>query len=285
MDAPALTVLMPVRAHNREFLSAAIGSLHAQSSGRWRLLVIRDGRDTRFFARRHRALLTDPRIELIPNEGRRLAGALNTGMRHARNEFVSVLFGDDLWEPNAVEVLEHAIATHPEADFFHSGRRFVDERGRRLSGVYPAGRTVTPDDFPLGSPVHHLLCWRVSTALACGGLDEGLGPVAVDDLDFPWTMAEHGAVFVPLDECLYVARDHREFFRLTTHLPLRMHVRSYERILRKHGASPALIRERVEEARASYMRQCLYASPLDRALARLMRRDPRAGFRESYSAD
>jgi glycosyltransferase involved in cell wall biosynthesis len=282
MDAPALTVLMPVRAYSDEFLGEAIGALLAQTDPRWRLLVIRDDRDVDEFAQKHRELLADPRIELIQNEGRKLAGTLNSGMRRAQTGFVAVLLADDLWSPDAVEVLARNIAAHPGADFFHSARRFVDERGNPISSVYPAKRSVEIEDFFTASPVKHLMCWRVSKALEFGGMDETLNSVGADDYDFPWLMAEHGARFVPVDECLYVVRDHREFFRLTTHLSLRTHMREHARILRKHGASPELARERVEAARDSYMRQCLYRSPLDRAIKRVTRHDPRSGWRESY---
>jgi glycosyltransferase involved in cell wall biosynthesis len=282
MDSPALTVLMPVRAYSGEFLREAIGSLLDQTSPRWRLLVIRDGHDLDEFAEAQRELLADPRIDLIPNEGRKLTGKLNTGMRHARTDFVAPLFADDLWATNAVEVLAANIAAQREADFFHSARRFVDERGRPISRVYPPTHSVEPYDFFTASPVKHLMCWRVSKALSFGGMDESLNSVGADDYDFPWLMAEHGARFVPVEECLYIFRDHREFFRLTTHLSLKTHMREHGRILRKHGAPPELVRERVEAARDSYMRQCIYRSPLDRALKRLTRYDPRRGWRESY---
>jgi glycosyltransferase involved in cell wall biosynthesis len=282
MDAPALTVLMPVRAYSDVFLRDAIGSLLAQTSPAWRLLVIRDAPELGEFAERQRELLADPRIELIPNEGRKLTGKLNTGMRHAHSEFVATLLADDLWAPDAVEVLAAKIAAHPDTDFLHSARRFVDERGNAISSVYPAQQSVLPEDFFTSSPVKHLMCWRVSKALSFGGMDESLNSVGADDYDFPWLMAEHGARFVPVDECLYVFRDHREFFRLTTHLSLKTHMREHGRILRKHGAPPELVRERVRAARDSYMRQCLYRSPLDRALKRLSGHDARRGWRESY---
>ena len=81
----------------------------------------------------------------------------------------------------------------------------------------------------------HLLCWRREKALAVGGIDESLASVGPDDYDFPWCMAERGAVFKAIDEPLYVVRDHRECERLTTHLPLSVHKRDLRRILEKHG--------------------------------------------------
>jgi hypothetical protein len=81
---------------------------------------------------------------------------------------------------------------------------------------------------------------------------------------------------------LYVYRDHRSGYRLTTHLPRRTHLREIRRILRKHGVPRAEIRRRLTAARKSYLRQCLYSSALDARLKRSLGHDPDRGWRESY---
>ena len=228
------------------------------------------------------ACFGDPRIRLIENEGRRLAGAFNTGMRQAHSAFVAILLGDDLWAPRAVEVITRSIEECPAIDFFHSARVVVDEEGSPLSPVYPARTHVSPDDFLTSSPVKHLLCWRTELGLAIGGMDESLGSVSVDDYDFPWSMAEHGAVFRAVPDCLYLYRDHRAGFRLTTHLPRDHHKREIARIMAKHGACPDAIERKLAAAESSYLRQCLYRSRLDRWLKNRRGFDPRSGWREAY---
>lgn len=272
MTDPVLTVLMPVGAYRADYLEQAIGSLLGQTRADWRLLVIRNKGEVEQFAEEHRELLADERIEVIENEGRKLAGKLNTGMRHAGTEFVAELYADDMWSRDAVEVLTRCLERHPEADFFHSSRRFIDEKGRPL-GVRITQPDVTLADFRVRAPVTHLLCWRVSKALSFGGMDESLNSVGPDDFDFPWTMAEHDARFVAVPECLYVYRDDRELLRLTADLPLSTHLRELRRVLRKHDLSREQTERRLEEARTSYLQQGLYRSPVDRAIKRLFRRD------------
>ena len=180
--------------------------------------------------------LADPRIELIDNEGRKLAGAFNTGMRRADTEFVAILLGDDLWAPVAVEVLRRSLDEHPDADFFHSSRRVIDERGEALSSSTRAGReTCPPRTSSPPRPSSTCSAGGAEMALEIGGMDESLNSVGVDDFDFPWTMAERGARFQAIPDCLYLYRDHRESFRLTTHLPRSHHKREIARIMRKHG--------------------------------------------------
>jgi glycosyltransferase involved in cell wall biosynthesis len=275
---------MPVKAYHEPYLNEAVQSMLAQTCPDWRLLIIADARQPAALERILARHLADPRIAMIPTEGRQLAGSLNTGMRRAETEFVAILLGDDVWSRDAVEVLMRHITSSPGIDFFHSARRAMDADGRPISSVMPSQPSFSVDDFLVRSPVKHLLCWRRERGLAIGGMDESLNSVGVDDYDFPWSMAESGASFEAIPDCLYIYRDHREAFRLTTHLPLSHHKRELARILRKHGADESTIATRVVEAEGGYLRQCLYRSQFDRWMKRLRLRadDPRRGWREPY---
>lgn len=277
-----LSVLMPIRAYDPGYLREAVDSLVAQTRPDWRLLCVLDGADPAGVEAALGPRLDDARVELVRSDGAGLAAALNTGMRRAASEFVAVLFGDDLWEPKAVEVVLARVAARPDVDFHHSSQRVVDERGRPLSGVIESRAGVTLADFGPASPVKHLMCWRRELALAAGGMDERLPPVGPDDYDFPWTMAERGARFASIPDCLYVIRDHRSHFRLTTHLPRSVHVRAIRRIQRKHGVGRLATERFLMAARRGYLRQCLYRSRAHRfATERLGLRAPEP-WRESY---
>jgi glycosyltransferase involved in cell wall biosynthesis len=277
---PGVTVLMPVREYHAPYLEAALQSLHDQTSPRWRLLVIDDGADhalTEIIG-----ALGDDRVEVISSEPSGLAAALNTGMRHAGSDFVSVLFGDDAWAPDAVEVLTSFIERFPEMDVFYGSRQFIDEESRVISAVYPARESFTLADFEGESPVKHPICWRRDLALELGGFDESLGPHAVDDYDFPWTLAEARARFMAVPDCLYLVRDHRDGFRLTTHVPRSVQLRTLRRIMGKHGVERDRVESVLSEAKKEYLRQSLYRSRLDRWFKQRLRHDPRIGWRQSY---
>jgi glycosyltransferase involved in cell wall biosynthesis len=249
-----LTALIPVRHYDPAYLREAIGSLLAQTSPRWRALIIHTPpSDAARITDDLGAAAGEPRIELIPQRGRKLAGALNTGLRAAQTEFTAILLGDDFWSPDAVAVLERNIVARRDVDFFFSSRRVVDDRGAPISSIYEAVAALPPEAFIEGQ-VKHLLCWRRSFALAIGGLDESLNSVGPDDYDFPWSMKDAGA----------------------------RHVREIRRILRKHGVPETVIRRRVLAARRSYLQQCLYSSRLDAWIKRTLGRDPSRGWRESY---
>jgi glycosyltransferase involved in cell wall biosynthesis len=271
---------MPVKSPHEGYLREAIGSLLVQSSPDWRLLVVAEADERERIAR---LVPGDSRIEVAVNEGRKLAGAFNTGMRRAGTEYVAILLGDDLWAPEAVEVLARNITTRPEIDFFHSSYRIVDDEGRPVSSVYRSASSVAPEDFLTGAPVKHLMCWRRELGLGIGGMDESLYSVGVDDFDFPWSMAERGATFAPIPECLYVYRDHREGFRITTHVTLKQHTRELARVMRKHGAGEAAVAARLAAAQRSHLRQALYRSRADRWRKVVRGHNPKLGWRQTYT--
>jgi O-antigen biosynthesis protein len=277
-----VAAVMPVKEHHPDYLRKAVESVVGQTSPDWRLLVVveEDGHAT--LGAFLEPYLRDPRIELLVNEGRKLAGAFNTGMRHAGTEFVAILFADDMWTRDAVAVLSDNVREHPEVDFFHSARAIVGGRDEPLSSVHPAPDRVSPKDFRRFSPVKHLLCWRREKALSIGGMDESLNSVGPDDFDFPWSMAEAGAIFRAIPECLYLYRDHRACFRLTTHLPLSVHTGEIRRIMRKHGVGRLTTEWRVLQARRTFLRQCLFRSDGDRGTNEGIGIRPDLMWRDSY---
>lgn len=282
MADPAITVLMPLKNYHAEFLNKAVVSVLEQTCPHWLLRIVVEPEDEVFFSKLLAGTLRHDRVAILANEGRKLAGAVNTGMRRATTPFAALLLADDLWAPDAVAVLDRAITEHPDVDFFHSSRQVIDEEDRPISAVYRSRAPIRPADFLRGSPVKHLLCWRVAKALSFGGLDERINNVGPDDYDFPWTMAEQGARFMAVPECLYLYRDHREAFRLTTHLPLSVHTREINYILRKHGVAFWQRRRYLAAAKKNYLKQCLFKSRLDRRIRQGLDLDPRTGWRESY---
>jgi GT2 family glycosyltransferase len=277
-----VTVLIPVRDFHWPFLDEAMASLRDQSEPSWRALVLVEADRADTIGGAVAGHLDDDRATLLVNEGHGFAGALNTGMRRAVTPFVAILLGDDLWSPDAVAVLSRHVRQDPDADFFHSARRVIDDAGRPVSSIHAPPHDVALADFAETAPVKHLLCWRRELGLAVGGMDESLPPVGVDDFDFPWTMAEHGARFVAVDECLYIYRDHRMTFRLTTHQTRSAHVRALRRVFVKHGLTRRQARIRIRAARRSYLAQTLYRSEAERRLRELFGLGPSGGHRESY---
>ena len=281
MPTGAVTVLLPVKHHRPDYLVKALRSVDARPGCTPGVVVIvESGADGAVREVTRGSGL--PAVELVVNEGRGLPGAINTGMRKSSTPFLTLLFADDMLANGAVATLNAYIERYPTVDFFHSSRVVIDERDRAISPVYPSREIFEVAEFPWGSPVKHLLCWRRDKGLAIGGIDESLNSIGADDYDFPWTMAERGATFKAIGECLYRYRNHCEHYRLTTHVPLSVHRREIDRILKKHGVGWLRRRLIIARRRASGSlgAQCLYRSPLDLWIDERRGRDGRRRWKQ-----
>jgi glycosyltransferase involved in cell wall biosynthesis len=276
---------MPCRNVEPAYFRQALASVRAQTSPRWRLLIAIDAGDDGSTA----ALLAEPgawrdrRVSVVRGQVPRVTGTLNAGLRRVRTPYACILHADDLLDARAIEVLERAIEQHPTVDYFHSSRIYVDDDGRQI-GARAAQESVSVDDFKRRGPVKHLHCYKVTSALAIGGMDETLGPHAADDYDFPWRMAEAGFTFKAIPEYLYAVRDHRRHFRLTTHVPLDVQVAEMTKIFRKHGMTEAEIESEIQRRTGGYLRQALYRDEADRIAKERAGFDIRAGWREVLPA-
>ena len=277
-----ITVLMPVDAYHEDFLLRAVESIMRQTSPLWRLLIIVAEKSRNDVLRLLRPRARDSRIQLITNQRGQLARAINIGIQHAETDFVAVLLGDDMWAAEAVSVLLNHISQYPEVDFFHSSNIVIDETDTPISDVFYSRERFQRADFVHGSPAKHLLCWRRAKALAVGGLDESLNFVGPDDYDFPWTMADNGATFQAIRECLYYYRNHCRVYRLTTHVPLSVNKREVRRILKKHGVGfferNRIVRSR--ERSGSLGAQCIFRSSLDKWIKGILGYDARKDWKQ-----
>ena len=143
-----VTVCLPVKAHDARYLREAVDSIASQSSDAWELLIVVEPEVSEPVSQVLAGRLGDPRVRVLENEGRRLAGAFNTGMRHA---------GDRVRrDPARRRPLGAERSRGPAALDRAPSRRstsstppriVVDERGRPVSDVHPARSECRLEDF------------------------------------------------------------------------------------------------------------------------------------------
>ena len=151
MTQPTVSVVMPVY-NTAKYVQSAVDSVLLQSYRDFELLIIDDaGADNSIELCRE---YTDPRIRIISQENRGLAGARNTGIRNARGKYIALLDSDDLWEP---EKLEHHVAyldSNPDVGVCYASSLMIEEDGLLLRLVQrPQLRSVTARDVFLRNPV------------------------------------------------------------------------------------------------------------------------------------
>lgn len=113
-----MSAVIPAYNYGR-YVSQAVDSVLAQTQPNIECIVVDDGStdDTR-----ERLASYGRRIEYIhqPNSG--LSAARNTGIRHARGEWIAFLDADDWWHPEKTAVQFEAVASLPDISYFGSPR-------------------------------------------------------------------------------------------------------------------------------------------------------------------
>jgi glycosyltransferase involved in cell wall biosynthesis len=147
-----ISVIIPV--YNVEnYIADTVRSVLAQTYSNFEVLIVDDGSPDRSIEICEQQF-NDPRIKIIRQENRGLAGARNTGIRHAQGEYLAFLDSDDLWEPEKLAHHVQHLDAAAKVGISFSRSALIDEQG------YPTGTYLMPQlteiDIPCllrGSPL------------------------------------------------------------------------------------------------------------------------------------
>lgn len=147
MSNDLVSVIVPT--FNRAYcLPRAINSALAQSHRNMEVLVIDDGSSdaTREVVRC--LYEREPRVRYFHQKNQGVSGARNTGIAHARGEFVALLDSDDYWYPWKLEVQLAAFRSLPDVGMIWTDLEAIDPTRKIidtkfLRSVYPTYRQFT----------------------------------------------------------------------------------------------------------------------------------------------
>ncbi len=129
MSAPKVSVVIPAYNASRT-LRATVKSALAQTMNDLEIVIVDDGSkdDTLAVARE----LESERVRVVAQPNGGAAAARNTGIGHARGEWVAFLDADDLWVPAKLERQLAHLEEFPASDAIQCGSYFVDDDLRLL---------------------------------------------------------------------------------------------------------------------------------------------------------
>lgn len=139
MNKPRVSIVIP--AYNQaDYLAEAIASSLEQTYQDYEIIVVDDGStdETPTVAQRFSST-----IRYIRQENQGLAGARNTGIRHAAGEYIALLDSDDRWSPDFLQTMMSLVEQHPEGAVYYAGWRFIDANGKDLPQA-PNSRVIAP---------------------------------------------------------------------------------------------------------------------------------------------
>jgi glycosyltransferase involved in cell wall biosynthesis len=148
---PQFSVVIPLYQTER-YIAEAIGSVLVQTYADFEVVVVDDGSKDRGpeIARG----FSDPRVRVITQANRGLAGARNTGIRESTGRLVALLDADDRWHP---EKLARHAALHeakPDVGLSFSASRFIDDDGHDIGLIQrPSRPTYEAVDVFCRNPV------------------------------------------------------------------------------------------------------------------------------------
>jgi glycosyltransferase involved in cell wall biosynthesis len=148
---PVFTVVVP--AYNvAATISETLASILRQTYSDLELIVVDDGSTDRTLS--HIEGFLDPRIRVVRQKNRGLAGARNTGIHHARGKFVAFCDADDIWEAMKLELHERHLESNRDIGVSYAGSSMIDANGRKLRfSQRPKLRNITAADIFKRNPI------------------------------------------------------------------------------------------------------------------------------------
>jgi glycosyltransferase involved in cell wall biosynthesis len=154
-----------------------------------------------------RNIANDKRFRLYSQDNRGVSGARNSGINHAKGEFIQFLDGDDLIEENKIASQVKAFERKPEADIIYGDVAFFDDGNKTvlrksLKGNKPdnwlpkisgRGEVVLKQIRKFNFLVTHSPLLRNSVIEKAGKFDENIQ--ALEDWDFWMRCAYSGCYF------------------------------------------------------------------------------------------
>ena len=148
---PTASIVIP--AYNvAATIRATVESALAQSFDNFEVIVVDDGSTDE--TPRILASINHPRLRVIRQANRGLAGARNGGIAAARGRYVGFLDGDDLWAPGKLAAHVAHLEARPQVGVSFSASRLIDDEDRPIGlNQSPKLRRIAPEHILRRNPV------------------------------------------------------------------------------------------------------------------------------------
>ena len=150
-DNPIFSVVVP--AYNvAATIHETLVAISNQTFSDFEIIVVDDGAtDTTPTLLQNYA---DPRLKVVRQANRGLAGARNTGIFHAKGKYIAFCDADDVWEPEKLELHLAHFENDNNVGISFAGSSLIDESGRRLKvSQNPKLKDITAADVFKRNPI------------------------------------------------------------------------------------------------------------------------------------
>lgn len=129
---PKISVVLPTY-NGEKFLSQSIQSVIDSSFTDWELIIVNDCSSDRSLDIAQEFAKKDQRIKIISNKkNEKLPASLNIGFAVAKGKYYTWTSDDNLFKPNALELMCKYLDDHPDIDLVSMNADIINENGKVL---------------------------------------------------------------------------------------------------------------------------------------------------------
>ncbi len=223
LDAPTVSIVLPTY-NGERYLRRSLDSCFKQTWRDLEVIVVVDGSTDG--TRSILATYDDPRMRVIDRKANMgLPESLNEGFESTRGHLLTWTSDDNEFLPSAIEEMVNTLRAHPEADLVYASYLIVNEHDQELQTI----RATDPGSIWERNIVGACFLYtrRLATAVGLYRPEKRL----IEDYDY-WVRAHKRFRFVPLDNVLYIYRDHSQ--SLSGKINLLARSRAVVRLNREH---------------------------------------------------
>ncbi|WNC70662.1 glycosyltransferase family 2 protein [Thalassotalea psychrophila] len=151
LKSPQVSVIIPMF-NVEKYINKCMSSVLEQTFKDFEVICVDDGCKDNTLVRLRQ--FNDPRIRLIQQLNRGLAGARNTGISHARGQYIALLDADDFWHED--KLAKHVIHLNSRANvgISYCPSLFVNDDDKPLGiGQFPKLKNISRRDVLCRNPI------------------------------------------------------------------------------------------------------------------------------------
>lgn len=199
---PKVSIIMPVY-NGEKYLEEAIRSILLQTFQDWELLLVNDCSTDSSLKIMEKYATKNDKIQIITNpENYQLPRSLNIGFRHAQGTYLTWTSDDNLYQPDAVEVMVRELENHPDCGLVYCDVDYLFEDGSVLEHRFPDASRLY-----LENVIGACFLYRREILETVGEYDPDM--ILVEDYDY-WLRISQKYSLVHISRCEYLYRFHKQ---------------------------------------------------------------------------
>ena len=210
VSMPLISIIIPVY-NTEEFITDCLNSVLEQTFQDFEVICINDGSPDNSLAILKKFQLKDTRIKVISQQNQGVSIARNTGLSHAKGDYITFLDSDDTIAPTFLEKLYQPLKENPQANFAWGDFR------ETLFPFEKNEETITPRPTNINQPFDHFVkrkkprigassCAKLYKKETLQNIHFPKGLTVGEDLIFLYNLLLKSNVAVYVPEVLYFYR-------------------------------------------------------------------------------